>query len=72
MVFQKQDFEKLILKKISRRQKSMKNFPGGEKLIVINTIFILLVHKILMNRLNKTNSAVSNPVGSLYFWRMCF
>ena len=31
MVFLKEFFEKLILKKISRRQKGMNNFPGGQR-----------------------------------------
>ena len=30
MVFLKEFFEKVDFEKISRRQKSMKNFPGGE------------------------------------------
>ena len=38
MVFLKEFFQKIILKKISRRQKSMKNYPVGNELIRFDCI----------------------------------
>ena len=43
MVFLKEFLKKFILKKISRQQKSMKNYPGGRELKPVKTKNILKV-----------------------------
>ena len=69
MVFLKEFFEKVDLEKISRRQKSRKNFPGSKELSILTgkrnpTIEfcqvrqVLHMHKLTMTR---TFSKASGP-----------
>ena len=41
-VFLKELFEKVDFEKVSRRQKSLKNFPGGKMLTLYHTIPLFL------------------------------